>query len=219
MAPRREVLTTTLDKNTRSTAASTRIEICGGIASGKTTLASILPRDRFRPNLEDFRSNPFWKAFYDDPIGSAFETELTFFLQHYHGIKVPHSQSELMACDYSLVLDLAYARVTLKGRRLEIFEAVFQEAWQELGPPDLLVYLRCDAETELFRIKKRAREVEKSIDLGYLTALNASLESVISQFRSSLQVNEIDSAKRDFANDSSTKIAVGEEIRQAFQRR
>jgi deoxyadenosine/deoxycytidine kinase len=194
-----------------------RVEICGGIASGKTTLASVLSSEGFTSNFEDFRSNPFWKAFYDDPVGTAFETELTFFLQHYHGIKVPHSQSELMACDHSLLLDLAYARVTLQGRRLEIFESIFQEAWRELGPPDVLVYLRCDAETELARIKKRARDVEKSIDLGYLSALNTSQECVISQFRLKLLVHEIDSTKIDFANDVDQKMSVGKAILQAVR--
>ncbi len=194
-----------------------RVEICGGIASGKTTLSLVLSSEGFASHFEDFLSNPFWKAFYSDPIGTAFETELTFFLQHYHEIKSVHSQSGLMACDYSLLLDLAYARVTLQGRRLQIFEDIFQEAWQELGAPDVLVYLRCDAETELSRIRKRARDVENAIHLDYLSALNASVESVITQFRPRLMVHEIDSRKIDFANDVHQKLSVGKAILQAVR--
>ena len=64
-----------------------RIEICGGIASGKTTLANLLARSNIDPILEDFQTNLFWRAFYADPAGTAFETEITFLLQHYHQIK------------------------------------------------------------------------------------------------------------------------------------
>ncbi|HRP37690.1 MAG TPA: deoxynucleoside kinase, partial [Candidatus Dojkabacteria bacterium] len=48
-----------------------RIEICGGIASGKTTLANLLARLDIEPILENFQTNPFWQAFYNDPAGTA----------------------------------------------------------------------------------------------------------------------------------------------------
>ena len=39
-----------------------RIEICGGIASGKTSLANILEKNGFGLGVyEEFSKNPFWK--------------------------------------------------------------------------------------------------------------------------------------------------------------
>ena len=65
-----------------------RIEICGGIASGKTSLAKLLEEHTIGTVIyEDFKVNPFWEAFYNNPGEYIFETELTFTLQHYHEIK------------------------------------------------------------------------------------------------------------------------------------
>jgi deoxyguanosine kinase len=192
------------------------VEICGGVASGKTTLSTVLADAGFVPNLEDFRSNPFWEAFYQDPRANAFETEITFLLQHYHGEKKARLGTRSISCDYSLLLDLAYSRVTLKGKRLAIFEEVFREAWGEVGPPNLLVYLRCDPETELKRIRRRGRKVEKSIDTGYLSALHASVDSVVSQFRSTLNILEIDSAATNFAELNEVRIDVRNKVLKAM---
>lgn len=65
-----------------------RIEICGGIASGKTTLAKLLEENGIGKAIyENFEKNPFWEAFYKNPSKYAFETEIAFTLQHYHEIK------------------------------------------------------------------------------------------------------------------------------------
>jgi deoxyadenosine/deoxycytidine kinase len=57
-----------------------RIEIAGGIASGKTTLARLLRKVGLQAIHEQFRKNPFFTAFYEDPGYTAFETEITFLL-------------------------------------------------------------------------------------------------------------------------------------------
>lgn len=193
-----------------------RVEICGGIASGKTTLASLLAGRGFLTNLEDFSSNPFWEAFYKDAKAVAFETELTFFLQHYHEIKKTKPGISQFVCDHSLLLDLAYSRVTLQGKRIAIFQDVFNEVWGELGSPDLLVYLRCDPETELERIKRRARKVERTINLEYLSSLNASIETVIAERRSVLNLLEIDSVATNFAELEDVKTAVRNKVLDAL---
>ncbi len=195
---------------------SVLVEICGGLASGKTTLSTVLADAGFVPNLEDFRSNPFWEAFYQNPRANAFETEITFLLQHYHGEKKARLKARSISCDHSMLLDLAYSRVTLNGKRLAIFEEVFREAWSEVGPPNLLVYLRCDAETELKRVRHRARDVEKAIEIGYLSALNSSLDAVVTEYHPSLRILEIDSAKTNFAELDDARDAVRKKIVEAL---
>ena len=189
-----------------------RWEICGGIASGKTTLAQLLAQNGFIAEYENFEANPFWESFYKDPIGAAFETEITFFLQHYHGIKVAQKELLPVVHDHSLLLDLAYARVTLRGRRLDIFESIFLEIWNELQTPRLLVYLKCGPSIELSRIRKRARKVEQAIDLQYMSVLNETLDAVVKEFGQDIRIHEIDSASINFVDDSATQFMIVSEL-------
>ena len=55
-----------------------RVEICGNIASGKTTLCQGLIGKGKNAVFEDFQKNPFFKDFYDDPVAYSFETETSF---------------------------------------------------------------------------------------------------------------------------------------------
>ena len=60
-----------------------RIEICGGIASGKTTLASILKQLDYNVVFERFMDNPFLNEFYtSNGSDNTFETEMVFLLLH-----------------------------------------------------------------------------------------------------------------------------------------
>ena len=63
------------------------VEVCGGIASGKTTFAALMTNIGLIPVLEDFKKSPFWEAFYRNPGEYIFETEISFILLHYHQIK------------------------------------------------------------------------------------------------------------------------------------
>ncbi len=184
----------------------TRVEICGGIASGKTTLANLL-RSEDRPIvLEDFSSNPFWRAFYADPNNTAFETEITFLLQHYHQIKIADNQKPFV-CDFSLFLDYAYAQVTLKGSRFEIFERVYNEVRSHVSPPSLLVHLQCEPAVELERIRARGRDAETSITLDYLKSLNECVDTLVSKLPKTQKVLKLNSVIHDFAHDEAEKSA------------
>lgn len=177
-----------------------RIEICGGIAAGKTTLARLLSLSGTYACLEDFQANPFWEAFYADPVGTAFETEITFLLQHYHQIKTAAKCANGFVCDFALVLDLAYAKVTLDDGQRKAFAAVHREIHHGLPKPDLVIHLVCDPVIELERIKQRGRDVEQSITVDYLASLNRALAEVLKTEARSRNVLTIDSGAVDFAN-------------------
>ena len=66
------------------------IEVAGCIASGKTTFVRILEVESLEGIFEDHTINPFWKTFYTDPSTCAFETEISFLLQHYHFTRLLH---------------------------------------------------------------------------------------------------------------------------------
>ena len=189
-----------------------RIEICGGIASGKTTLANLLGRSNINPILENFQTNPFWRAFYADPAGTAFETEITFLLQHYHQIKAAQKDRNSFASDFSMYLDLAYAYVTLPQDKREIFLSVYREVEKELGAPLLLIHLKCDPEIELQRIRERGREVENSITIEYLQQINTQLEKVLNEKALLHELLVINSGLLDFAHEENVKQSVLDQI-------
>ena len=181
------------------------IETCGGIASGKTTFASLLNQQYLTPLYEDFKKSPFWEAFYCNPGKYIFETEISFILLHYHQIKKAFKSKNQLICDFSFLLDLAYAKIGLSGTKLKAFECVLKEIQKELPEPRLIVYLKCDAATELNRIRKRARAEENSIDLEFLESLNKALQKEVANIQDQRKVITIDSSQKDFANDESVK--------------
>ena len=181
------------------------VDVCGGIASGKTTFASLMTRINLVPIFEDFKKSPFWEAFYSDPGKYIFETEISFILLHYHQIRKAFESKKHLVCDFSFLLDLAYAKIGLSGTKLKAFECVLNEIQKELPEPRLIVYLKCDAATELNRIRKRARAEENSIHLEFLDTLNKSLQKEVAKIQDQRKVITIDSSQKDFANDESVK--------------
>ncbi len=182
------------------------VEVCGGIASGKTTLASLFNQNSITPLYEDFKKSPFWEAFYCNPGKYIFETEISFILLHYHQIKLAlESNKGNLICDFSFLLDFAYAKIGLSSSKLHVFECVLEEIKKELPTPDLIVYIDCDVQTELERIEKRARAEESSINLEFLDSLNKALVLEVEQIKSQVPVIRVNGAEKDFANDESTK--------------
>lgn len=168
-----------------------RIEVCGGIASGKTTLVKLLERsDLFFPIYENFQINPFWQPFYEDPLRFAFEAEITFTLQHYHELKKANT-NKIIVTDYSFILDEAYAQLGLKSAKLQIYNDLVEEIYQDLSQADFIIFLKCDPKTELNRIRTRNRQVEQNVQLDFLTNLNVTIKKVFEnkQFDNFLMIN------------------------------
>lgn len=174
-----------------------RIEICGIIASGKTTLCHGLMKKGYDPIFEEFQKNPFYEKFYEDPIAYSFETEITFLLQHYHSIKIQKTNTFLV-CDYSLLLDLAYADINLSGNRHKIFCEIVSEIHNEIDLPSKIIHLSCPEEVCLQRIKDRSRDAETSITIAYLRALDKALSRRVEDLVNQVQVVKIDSHAIDF---------------------
>jgi deoxyguanosine kinase len=176
-----------------------RIEICGGLGSGKTTFALMLKSDILTPVLENFKSNPFWEPFYKNPGQFVFETEITFLLQHYHQIKVGGDMP--LVCDFSFYQDLAFARMGLTGKRLSIFEATLKECIEEVGVPDLTICLQCAPNTLKERILKRGRKEEDNVTVEFLEMLNAAVYREFGTISPTQKTILIDSEKQNFELD------------------
>ena len=175
-----------------------RYEICGGIASGKTTFCQGLENQGYAPIFENFQKNPFFEDFYDDPVSYSFETEITFLLQHYNLIKKQSNRTTPIITDYSLVLDMAYADINLTGDRQRIFFEIVTELEKEIGLPDKIIHLDCSEEILLERIIRRSRDAETSITLDYLRSLTRAISLRVNNISSKINTFTIDSNAIDF---------------------
>ena len=188
-----------------------RIEVTGNIASGKTTLTKLLS-DNIQSGFEDFRANPFWEAFYEDRINNAFETELTFTLQHYHQLKKLR-QHPLSVTDFSLFLDMAYANVTLQSAELAAYRSLHALLVNKIGNPDHLVHLSCPNSVLLDRIARRARPQEESISEEFLEKMSNSIDQQVEEAReAAVSIVEIDSFDLNFARNKDDCTRVVREI-------
>jgi deoxyguanosine kinase len=186
-----------------------RIEICGGIASGKTTLCNLFTETTLTRVIEKFEDNPFWSLFYQNPQEHSFETEITFLLQHYSQVKQANAA---VICDFSLLQDLSYAQINLKGERLATFRTVYRQVSRELPKPALIIRLECSAKTELKRISQRQRQAEQSVHASYLSALNRAIARNAARVSQTIPVTTIDSDVVDFENDDAAKRQVVADI-------
>jgi deoxyadenosine/deoxycytidine kinase len=194
-----------------------RIEIAGGIASGKTTLARLLGQNgRINAVHEQFRKNPFFEAFYRDPVGTAFETELAFLLQHYHLQRSAIRLNAPYCADFSAVLDHAYACVTLGRIERKLFESILGRTEKVLQRRALLIVLDCPADIQLARIRRRNRAAESSISLGYLRKVNRALASRVASLPASEEILRIDSGVVNFARDRAAARTVLQQIKSAL---
>lgn len=145
-----------------------RIEICGAIASGKTSLAKILAQEGFISIYERFEDNPFLSSFYtDNEDNNVLETELVFVLLHYNLIKQKKNTGKIV-CDYSLMQDYCYGANNLEQEEMSVFDNLYSHLIKQILPADLIIYLKCNVDCLLQRIKERDRKMEQSISKDYL---------------------------------------------------
>ena len=175
-----------------------RIEVSGGIASGKTTFVSGLCSDGSFAVFERFRDTQFYRAFYEDPITYAFETEIDFLLQHYHMLKRERAREKVIS-DYSLWLDRAYANTNLSGNKHRAFLAVWNEILSDIGHPALVVHLKCKPDVLMNRIARRRRPEEAGISIDYISKLNLQINSEVTRLSEITPVLEISSDEVDFS--------------------
>lgn len=176
-----------------------RIEICGPIASGKTTLAKLLSTQGRLGVYETFGDNPFLKDFYQQKgVDNTLETEITFVLLHSYLIRQAQANEEKsIVCDYSLYQDWVYGLQNLSREQMFVFEKVYQYVNCEIGKTNLVIYLKCNIDCLMQRIRERDREMETTISENYLRGTVELLESHLEQLPNRLIIN---SAEIDFRN-------------------
>ena len=150
------------------------LAVDGPIGVGKTTLVEMLTR-RFEgvKILEDV-GNPFLGDFYQDRPGAAFQTELYFLLSRYKQQQEVAQRDlfdRVLVSDYTFWKNRIFAYLNLSDDELMLFDKLYALLEPQIPVPDLVLYLVADVETCMERIKRRARNIEKTISGEYLGEL------------------------------------------------
>jgi len=162
------------------------ISVEGCFGAGKTTVAKGLAAYRNSTILlEQFETNPFLRAFYENPIENVLETEFSFLLLHYHQLKNyvdTTSRSEVIA-DFHLGKDLLYADLNFKDLRVKrLFRELYELCLERVPRPGLLVFLSAPTQLLVERIRSRKRDFESQIDFAYCDAVNSTYEEFFKQY-------------------------------------
>lgn len=198
-----------------------RVEICGGIATGKTSLARSFAHDGYYYLVEErFREIPFWEKFYAAP-NEAVRNEyvlpknLSFLLYHVDSIReAQRAQQRDLLCDFAIFQDLTYAKASPD---YGIIRPIWDKLVELIDPPTMIIKLDCAPEIQLERIRRRGRGPEQSITRSFLVGLNANIDKCLVEFldeckkkhrdKDKIEVIRINTGKRDFvANPEAQKI-------------
>ena len=179
------------------------IVVEGPLGVGKTSLAVLLAeRINGKAILEDTEGNPFLADFYQDPRRFALQTQFFFMLKRFKK-QEEISQIDLfrrvVVSDFLFDKDRIFARLTLADREFRLYEQVFHLLKAKVLRPDLVIFLQARTDVLRERIKKRNRDYEKSIDMGYLDQINRAFNEFFFHYTET-PLLVIDASEIDFVN-------------------
>lgn len=193
-----------------------RIELCGPLGVGKTTLAVNLAQ---MMNLtlirEPVENHPFLENFYSNPSTFAFEKNLFFLVDYLHQIKLREGGDFIF--DHSAVVHRSYAALNRVSAQEKPVFAALDRLIETIGPPDLLINLVCDPEVIMQRIKKRGRAFESEVTIDYVRALTSEIQSQVQAVSHYMPILNLDAASYDFDANPDDNDKIVSIIRQAMQ--
>ena len=186
------------------------IAIEGNIGAGKTTLTHLLAQHfNAKIVLEEFAENPFLAKFYENPKQYAFPLELFFlaerFKQQQEFFKSGDLFQEVVISDYMFTKCLLFAKANLPEEEFRLYQKMFDIFYQQLAPPEILIYLHAPVNRLQSNIKKRNRKFEQSIADEYLFKIQETYTSYIKQHN--IKTIFVDASNADFLyNEAHFKV-------------
>lgn len=191
------------------------VAIEGAIGAGTTTLAQLLAENFGAQSvLERFEENPFLERFYEDRARWAFQTQLAFLASRFRQQKELSERDlfrDLVVSDYTFDKDRIFARQTLDGDELQLYESLFRLMEPTIPTPDLVVYLRSSPERLMDNIAKRDRPYERDMDPDYIADLHAAYDQYFRGYdRTPLLV--VNAAEIDFVENPEDFHALAQHV-------
>lgn len=166
----------------------------GNIGVGKSTFSEILAKSfvaegcaaQFLPEPDD-KTNPFLADYYADPKQNAYRMQMHLLHQRF---KATQYAQDCALCgrgwyilDRSYFGDICFARIQVHDGYFSDAElASYLDAHRNLRryiePPTAAIFLKARPETCAARIRRRARNCELAIDIGYLERLDSEIEKL-----------------------------------------
>lgn len=177
------------------------VAVEGVIGVGKSTLVKALcERMGCMPLFEEFENNPFLSDFYKDKSRYAFQTQVFFFLSRYRQIQDVFQQQDLfrpqIISDYMFAKDKIFATLNLDENEVGLYYKFAEMLEKDLIKPDYAIYLQADTKTLMSRIRMRDRHYERTMDEGYIEALNRAYNTFFHYYSASplliINTNNID---------------------------
>ncbi len=196
------------------------IAVEGPIGVGKTSLARALSRQMSaRLVLEEVDGNPFLSRFYEDPDKFALPVQLYFLLTRYNQQR-ELAQQDLFAqatvSDYLFAKDRIFASLNLAPDEMTLYDNVYRLLDARMAKPDLVVYIRANVDVLAARLRKRNRDFEQHISLGYLERVSAAFRDFFFYYDET-PLLAVDTSEIDFVTDSDDLKDLIQEIERAPQ--
>jgi deoxyadenosine/deoxycytidine kinase len=113
--------------------------------------------------------------------------------------------------DYTFDKDRIFARLTLSGDEMALYDTVFAMMKSSVPAPDLVVYLQCSTDRLMHNIRVRARSYEVNMDREYIDSLNRAYTDYFFKYTHS-PLLIINADKIDFVKNESELAEVVKQI-------
>ena len=180
--------------------AGAYIAIEGPIGVGKSTLARRLASTLGAQELPEApENNPFLAAFYDNPTANALAAQLSFLLQRARQIDALR-QADMFdggcVADFMFDKDPLFARLTLSGPELALYEDIYARLSWQAPTPDCVIYLDAPVDVLMRRIAQRDRAAERPLTAEHLASVVAAYRDFFATFDAA-RVIRVDAAGLD----------------------
>ena len=182
------------------------IAIAGNIGAGKTTLSEKLAQHyNWDVHYEDTNTNPYLSDFYNDMQRWSFNLQIYFLNSRYQQLIEIKKGDKTVVQDRTIYEDAYIFAPNLHDmglmakRDFENYFTLFKTMSDQVGPPNLMIYLRASISTLVSHIQTRGREYEGNMSLEYLKRLNDKYERWINNYKAG-PLLIIESDNLDFKN-------------------